>query len=78
MTIGRLKEELSLSKETVNIGTIDFNVLINPSATIYEIIGYIKDAKITAMVGEFIVVDIVVNADDVNEFNPNDLPLFDP
>lgn len=81
ITIGKLKDKLNLGFKQTDFFFFEVdvpNVLIDPSATIYEIIGFIKDAKISATAGEFIVVDISINADDVNEFDPNDRTEFKP
>ncbi len=81
-----ISEKIVSQRDTVEGGTEtisrehirEIDPLVDPSATIYEIVGYMKDARITATAGEFIVVDLTVNADDINEFNYNDLPTFEP
>lgn len=50
--------------------------LVDPSATIYEIVGYMRDARISANVGQFIIAEFTINADDINEFDPNALLEF--
>ena len=49
---------------------------IDPSATIHEAIGYLREAKISASVGEFILVNFVLNADDIRIIDPKNLPEF--
>ena len=69
MTVGKLKKR-------VKVSNIKGTTILDSSATIYEIVGYMRDARITATAGEFITVEFTVNADDVEEINYNDLPTF--
>lgn len=46
------------------------------SSTIFEMIGFIQDAEIIAEVGEFIIVDLTFLADDIAEFDIDDLEKF--
>jgi hypothetical protein len=71
LTIGKIKEEI----ETLDIIT---PIIIDSSAIIYEILGYIRDSRISAQAGEFVLVDFTVNVDDINELDPNKLLLFNP
>lgn len=78
MKVGKLRSSLQFFDTIRNDEVRARDPLVDPSATIYEVVGYMKDARITATAGEFIVVDLTVNADDINEFNHNDLLTFEP
>lgn len=60
------------------------DILIEESALIFEAIGYLSDAQITARVGEYIIVDFTMNVDDIHKirtddrFGTNAIPEFDP
>ena len=47
-----------------------------PSALIFEAIGYMKDAQIVATTGEYVSVDFTVNADDIKKIRLDDIPSF--
>ena len=69
LTIGKLKEVID------SLLPAD---LLDTSATIHEAIGFLKDAKISASVGEFIRVDFTLNVDDMRDINQDNLPVFEP
>jgi len=75
MTIGRLHTRYT-SDVTIRESTAYISDITSNSKTIYEIIGYMKNAKISANAGEFVIVDITVNADDVKEIDPDNIPEF--
>lgn len=59
-------------------------VIDDDSALIFEAIGYMKDAQISASVGQFVSVNFTINADDINkirlddQFRFNGIPSFKP
>lgn len=46
------------------------------SKLMFEAIGYLNDAKISAISGEFVIVDFVMNADDIKKIRMTDIPEF--
>ncbi len=80
LTVGKLRNSIKfteLFEEDDVEEKKEIDPLVDSSATIYEVVGYMKDARITATAGDFIVVDFTINADEINEFNPNDLLTFE-
>lgn len=73
VTVGRL-ENINAKEPFGGL----FISLIDESATIFEIIGYISDARISGSVGEFVKVEFTIKADDINELEPNEIIPFDP
>ncbi len=81
MTVGKLRRTFKFTEvfeEDDNEEKKETDSLVDPSATIYEVVGYMKNARISATAGDFIIVDFTVNADEINEFDPKDLLSFKP
>lgn len=72
LSIGRIKANWIKTKSIFSPSSII------PSVTIHEAVGFLRDAKITASVGEFIKVDFTLNADDIRDIRPEKLPEFNP
>jgi len=69
---------VTLGKLEYNVEQEDINIIHEDSQTIFEAIGYLADAQISARVGEYMNVSLVLNVDDINEYNVDNLPSFNP
>jgi hypothetical protein len=80
LTVGKLRDSIKFTElfEEDEEEKKESDPLVDSSATIYEVVGYMKNARITATAGDFIVVEFTVNADEINEFDPKDLLPFKP
>ncbi len=47
------------------------------SALVYEAIGFLRNAKISATAGEYVVVDFTMYVDDLNQISTDDIPKFE-
>jgi hypothetical protein len=72
------QQQILLSVGKLENLIIDNNILNEDSKLIFEALGYLSDARITARVGEYITVNFTMNADDINKIRTEDRFGTDP